>query len=312
LKDEAQRGRFAHNAGWGSSMTFRSKFVGAVRATLQLPLVSAAIYHRRVRQAVRRLPRVNRIYENIIRQNGFGPLHPFDRIYGTNTSGLIRENDVHVESNGLGKGRFFYAGSQPSIVRLALRTLPALETYSFVDLGSGKGRVLIIASEFPFKTIIGVECSPSLAAVGRRNVELVRRRFPKRVPVRIEIDDATTFRLPSGNLVVFLYNPFGEDVISRVVSNVEAAVAEDRSVFVVYLNPLYGHCFDASRSLTRFLAGEIPNAPEEIGFGAFESDCVLIWQSANANALAPLPGAGDAFEVVIPGLRAKMLSRHPS
>jgi predicted RNA methylase len=42
---------------------------------------------------------------------------------------------------------------------------------TFVDIGSGKGRALIIAAEYAFKRIIGVEYSPSLATICRRNLE---------------------------------------------------------------------------------------------------------------------------------------------
>lgn len=289
-------------------MALRDKVVAAARATLNSRLVSRIVHHRYLRQALRRLPAMNRIYVNRISQHGFGVPHPFDRAHGTNTIGLIYERGVHEETNDRGKGRFVYAGSQPSIVRAALRTLPPLDTYTFVDLGCGKGRAVIIASEFAFKDIVGVEFSTTLAQIGQANAAIVRRRFPNRVPIRTEVGDAATYSLPAGNLVIYLYNPFGEDLIGRVVTSVESAIAaEHRAVFVIYLNPVYGHCFDASQSLTRYFAAQIPYAPEELSFGPDESDCVVIWQSA-VQAVAPLPGADGAFEVVVAGQRTVMLS----
>jgi SAM-dependent methyltransferase len=290
-------------------MSFKKKLNAAARAELQSPFMSTVVHHRRVRQAMRRLPALHRFYEANISQFGFGVLHPFDRAHGTRTSGLTHDRAVHVPMAGPGKGRFPYAGSQPSIVRSALRVLPSLDNFAFVDLGCGKGRALLVASEFPFKEIVGVEFLPQLAEFGRSNVAVVGKRFPQRVPIRIVTGDATTFPMPAGDFVVFLYNPFGEDLISRVVSNIETAIHEStRSVFVVYYNPIYGHCFDASRSLKRFFAREFAYAPEEMGFGPFESDCVVIWQSAATTARAPLPGADEPYEVVIPGTRAKMVS----
>jgi SAM-dependent methyltransferase len=286
----------------------KDKVVGTVYATLHSRLVSAIVYHRYMRQAVGRLPALNRIYLDRISQHGWGVPHPFDRAHGTKTIGLVYEPAVHEDFNESGKGRYIYAGSQPSIVRAALRTLPALDSYTFVDFGCGKGRALIVASEFPFKEIIGVEYSPTLAEIARANAAVVRRRLPKRLPIRIETGDAAAYPLPAGNFVVFLYNPFGEDLIGQVVKSIESAIrAQSRSVFVIYLNPVYGRCLDASQSLTRYFAAQIPYAPEELGFGPDESDCVVIWQSAS-EARAPLPGADDAFETIVAGKRVIMVS----
>lgn len=95
------------------------------------------------------------------------------------------------------------------------------EEYTFVDAGAGMGRALMLASRRPFKQILGIEVSPALAAIARENVARwlssdggVRCR-----DVRIVLADATQYRYPSGNLLVFLYNPFGPESIEKLARN---------------------------------------------------------------------------------------------
>src|SRR5215469_1881738 len=96
------------------------------------------------------------------------PIHPFDQIHGTDTSGLVpardlvtgHPNDEHVTA---------YYGVAPSILRTLvqhwLATAPPhhITDYTFLDIGAGKGRAVLLASEFPFRQVIGVELNPALA-----------------------------------------------------------------------------------------------------------------------------------------------------
>ena len=59
---------------------------------------------------------------------------------------------------------------------------------TFIDLGSGKGRAVLLASLYPFRRLIGVEFSPELTEVARLNVQAVsscRAALPgHRTPLR--------------------------------------------------------------------------------------------------------------------------------
>ena len=107
--------------------------------------------------------------------------------------------------------------------------------------------------------------------------------------MRIDVvtGDALDYELPKGKLVLFLYNPFQQSLIARLLANVEASLREsNREIYVVYYNPDFADVFDASTSLERRHAARVPCDPGEIGYGE-ESDTVFIWQ--NRNTLHPLP-----------------------
>lgn len=282
-------------------MSFKTTLGSSIRALGRLPVIKTVLYHPAVRGTVQTWPGFNMLYGK-----GWGLLHPFDRLHHTDTSGYVASADLPSSPYDVTR-KHVYGGSQPSIIRLTLATLPPLESFTFIDLGCGKGRPLLVASEFPFRDLVGVELSPELAADARANADILKRRFPERSPLRIEVADASTFPFPAGNLVVYLYNPFGEEVILKVVAGIEAAIAaERRSLYVVYYNPIYGHCFDASPALNRYFAATFPYSEEERGYGPDTHDTVVIWQRSGPNSLPARPGADARIEIRIPGGLAEL------
>lgn len=259
------------------------------------------MYDDRVSPVLRRLPGASSLYGY-----GWDRRHPFDRTNGTDTSGvtLLATMRAEIDHPALAHAGI-YAGAQPSIVRAGLRALPRTNGATFIDLGCGKGRPLLVATEFPFDAVIGIELTPGLAAIARANAALFAARHPDRVPVRIETGDATEYPLPPGALVLFLYNPFGAPQIAKVVSAVERAIAAaSRDVYVVYYNPVHGDLFDASPLLSRRWARMVTCAREERGYGFGLDDAVMIWQGGSApparleeNAKILLTNAGTRVEL---------------
>jgi predicted RNA methylase len=285
----------------GRPMSLKRSLASTVRRACRSQPLASVFFHPAVRRLLQSLPVIRSVYGG-----GWDLRHPFDRLNGTDTSGYVPTEDL-PNSRFSDTRLHVYGGSQPSIVRAALRELPSLEGFTFIDLGAGKGRPALVAAEFPFKEVIGVELAPMLVDVAVRNVAVFRSRWPGSAPIRIETGDAALFPLPAGSLVVFLYNPFGNEVMKRVVANIEAALsAEARSVFVVYYNPVYGACFDASTLLQRYYARTIPYAADEIGFGPDAADPVVIWQGGSS--LAAKPGAEATIAITNPGFRSELIA----
>jgi hypothetical protein len=283
-------------------MSLKSRVVRFIRVATRQPPLSDLLFRPGVRGCLQSLPGFSVLYGS-----GWDVTHPFDRQNGTDTSGFIPADEL-VRSTLAAERQQCYCGSQPSIVRAALAQLPPLTGFTFVDLGSGKGRPAMVASEFPFREVVGVELSPALAEQARRNLAIFRRRHPDRAPIRIDNTDAAAYALPAGNLVVFLYHPFGESLVRRVVANVERVLsASSRRLFVVYYNPVHGACFDASPLLERYHAGTIPYATDERGYGPDSADPVVIWQGGSK--LPARAGAHAAIRITMPGIRSELDDR---
>lgn len=259
--------------------SFANRVAGALG---RVPLLPELFRRPAVRRLLGWIPGADSLYGS-----GWDRVHPFDRLHGTQTSGYVPASELPP-----GEPRehaVCYAGSQPSILRTALSTLPELQSCTFVDLGCGKGRALLVASEFPFRDILGVELSPGLAATARRNAERIALRHPHRAAIRIAVGDATHHPLPPGDLVLFLYHPFDAEGVGRVADTVRAALAQpqaQRRLYVIYYNPVAGDRFDAVPSLRRRYARMLPYSPQERGFGPDATDTLVVWENGAALASA--------------------------
>jgi SAM-dependent methyltransferase len=124
--------------------------------------------------------------------------------------------------------------------------------FTFLDLGSGKGRTLLMASDYPFRRIVGVELLASLHAIAEENLGQYKNDAQRCFALESICADATEFALPEGPLVVYLFNPFPESGLRRVVENLEQRVGEHpRAVYVLYHNPLLGHVLEGSSVLRK-------------------------------------------------------------
>jgi len=254
-------------------------------ATSHLPIIRAVVHANVVRDALREVP----IFRSLYHGPGYESRHPFDRTHGTDTSGFASANELprseHAPRNGPYWGSHYW-GSQPSFVRSAIAALPSQQTFTFIDLGCGKGRALLVASEFHFRDIVGVELSRTLAKSARKNAQIIKARFPGRTGIVIKEGDACAFQMPSGNIVVYLYNPFGEEVLLKVIAALETAItAEQREVYVVYMHPSLSDCIDASPVFKRFLETRVDFAPEERGYGDVSEGKFIIWRGTSASSI---------------------------
>ena len=108
---------------------------------------------------------------------------------------------------------------------------------TFVDLGSGKGRVVLLAAMRRFREVVGVELSPKLHDIARRNRDLVASAGVLRSPIRFELGDAAELDVPRGPVVLYLYHPFQESVAEAVLARVVASIQRAPRPFAI----LYGH-----------------------------------------------------------------------
>jgi SAM-dependent methyltransferase len=114
--------------------------------------------------------------------------------------------------------------------------------FAFVDLGSGKGRTLLMASEFPFRRVIGVELLPELHAIAEQNITASRNENQKCSRIESICSDARDFEFPDEPLLIYLFNPLPEAALHVVAENLRQSLQQaPRPVRVLYLNPILEH-----------------------------------------------------------------------
>lgn len=179
-------------------------------------------------------------------------LSAFDQQWGVATDGGEDIGDLVIAERAHYRHAVRYQPTTPEVFAAALAACPIpYEGTTFVDLGSGKGRALLMATAYPFHRIIGVEFAADLVAIARANI----RRLG--VAVQTMCLDAATYPLPSGPLLVFMFNPFDAVVMAKVIQRLEQSLAAaPRPCAVVYCNPVYAELWDASPRFLRVATGE--------------------------------------------------------
>jgi hypothetical protein len=133
-----------------------------------------------------------------------------------------------------------YQPTDPALFQEMMASLTiAFDTFTFVDIGSGKGRTLLMASDYPFRRILGVELIAELHQAAVENIRAYQSATQRCSQIEALCADACEFPFPAEPLVLYLFNPLPESGLTRVIASIERSVAANpRPVWVLYHNPL--------------------------------------------------------------------------
>jgi hypothetical protein len=181
----------------------------------------------------------------------------------------------------------FYCPTPPSVVRaaidawrstLSVSELP-LNEYTFFDLGAGMGRVVMIASLYPFARVVGVEMNPGLVEQARRNLTHWLQTPRSCLQLEVLQGDATEFPWPAKPLLLYMFYPFEAPVVVALLRTLERAVTEGAGpIDIIYVHPiaafemeaypgvqlkLFTRCyFSAEDAVVDFFRDSHPSAPQ--------------------------------------------------
>jgi hypothetical protein len=164
------------------------------------------------------------------------------------TSGTVRWRE-----RLLGMFHSPYQPTDGALFQEMMASLPIdFSQFTFVDLGSGKGRTLLMASEYPFRRIVGVEILPELHRAAEENIASYQSTTQQCTQVESVCADACEFELPEGPLVLYLFNPLPEAGLIQILESLEESLGRHpRPLNVLYQNPLLDHVLEESPSLKR-------------------------------------------------------------
>jgi SAM-dependent methyltransferase len=189
--------------------------------------------------------------------------HPFDVENGVRTSGLI--SGRHLKSGHRhDRHATAYFGVAPSVFQSLLRrwrrTRPVapVEDFTFIDVGAGMGRAILLAAEMPFHEVIGIELNPTLAQIACKNLNAWRAAARVRASTRLVCGDAIEFAFPQSPCLVFLFNPFGATVMRRLLTSLAKEFAcHPGQLDFIYVNNEQDHVFEKQRGFTRLFLGQV-------------------------------------------------------
>lgn len=200
-------------------------------------------------------------------------IHPFDQLHGTDTSGLLPARVIARNTDAVETELTAYYGVAPSILEGLLdvwlqRSAPqqSIEQTTFLDVGAGKGRALLLASQHPFASVEGIELNPALVRIAEANIKLWQHDplAAPLAPIRMHHADATKHPLPGSAIVAFLFHPFEAPVLRRFLRHVQRHLKLHPHAFdLVYVNAEHGSLLDSNRAFEKVWEGRIPMSPAD-------------------------------------------------
>jgi SAM-dependent methyltransferase len=171
----------------------------------------------------------------------------FDRDYGVTTHAILFLSDLDPHEAGEAKAHATHYEAVPvADFRKLLEHVPAdvVSRSTFVDVGAGMGRALLLASESPFVQVIGVEVSGGLYEVTRDNLARANRAKRRCNDLRVVRADARIWNYPPGDLVVFLFNPFDGYALAPTIESILGR-RRPGATWLIYHTPIERAIIDA-------------------------------------------------------------------
>jgi hypothetical protein len=160
----------------------------------------------------------------------------------------------------LGHFHSSYQPTEPTLFHEMLESLKQvtpkinLPEFTFIDIGSGKGRALLLASQYPFKRILGIELLPELHRVAKDNISKYKGDSQKCFAIECVLADASAFAPPAEPTVIYLFNPLPESALMTLTNRLEDSLRRNpRPVFVIYHNPMLDYVLARSAAFKKIL-----------------------------------------------------------
>ena len=163
----------------------------------------------------------------------------FDSRFGVDTINVVTNEDLVVESDNKQYGGMYQGIPVLMFDEMIAQLKIDFQESTFIDFGSGKGKALLLASRLGFKKIIGVEYSPELVEICKKNIDRYCKKVKTSSIFRVICSDAAEFDIPADANYLFFYNPFGEVVVQKVLAKVEESMKKNpREIWILYVRHL--------------------------------------------------------------------------
>ncbi len=169
----------------------------------------------------------------------------FDRRHKIDTSGNFPIDGLKIKGDNKAYAEGYFL-TPDSVVTRYLSSLPIeFGEFVFVDIGSGKGRIMFLASNYSFKKIIGLEFAEELHEQCVKNIRTFENKYKKCDKIESVCVDALCYDLENENFVIFMFNPFHEEVVTKFVDKIRNSFLKyGKKIYIGYYNPKYGRVLE--------------------------------------------------------------------
>ncbi len=175
----------------------------------------------------------------------------FEKKYRINTSEIIELEDLDINDK---KHSFWYQPTRIRHFKKLMKILNIPEGSVFVDLGSGKGRILLMASKYGFKRVVGIEISSKLSEIARNNLEIYEKRSKRPLKVTVINVDVLQYNISDDENVFYLFRPFDGFIMEKIIKKIKNSLKRSpRRIWLIFNNFQYNDLFESEPIFQRFI-----------------------------------------------------------
>lgn len=175
----------------------------------------------------------------------------FELRYGTDTLRTVNKEALNPSSANQSEAEYSCPTRGRAFRRL-LQKFAVPRDGTFVDLGAGKGKVLLLAARYGFKRVVGVEFSPELSRIAQQNAVKYGRHMPPGSVIQVVCLDVVDYAIQDDERVFFIFNPFGASVMQHVAKNIRASLDRaPRRIWIIYRQPNHKNVLEADLELVQ-------------------------------------------------------------
>lgn len=156
----------------------------------------------------------------------------YEKKYGVKTAGMKRNGSVQF---------YHYQGAGYWVL---LKILPQFfeqtQTFTFFDIGCGKGRAVFVAESCGYKKLVGIDLDEELVLKANENLKIYKRR--RDTNIEFLKSNALDYDYKNEPTVYFLFNPFNEHILKKVVEKIVSATKSE--TYFIYMNPKHAKAFN--------------------------------------------------------------------
>lgn len=185
-----------------------------------------------------------------------------ERLFFRPTKGNIPLDGLTVHGNNRALGHE-YKPTPAMVFKWAISAVDAddIPKLSFVDYGAGKGRAMLLAAQYPFTAVGGIEFAEELHDDATMNIAQFPRSRMKCRNVECVLDDAVAIAPLEGEVVHYFFNPFAPEVFAEVLKGIVASYhAKPRRLYVILVDMDEGEAMHRSGAFQEVTLGQAEQA----------------------------------------------------
>lgn len=159
----------------------------------------------------------------------------FEMKYGVTTSKIVKREDLDISEISKEHSEE-YKPTRIRHFRLLIKGLKLPEDSVFVDMGSGKGRVLLMASLYNFKRITGVEISSRLCEIARNNIAIYEKKLKRPLHIEVVNEDVLQYNIKNDENVFYFYKPFDNFVMEKIIERIIKSLNDNPRIVWLIIN----------------------------------------------------------------------------